>query len=377
MRTGGEKRCLKKEPPTMTMTSGLEAQKAYVREKMKGGNLKLSLIVGQAFIRGIRDIGYKHTGSALAELVDNGFQAGAQNIQVAFEKNKTGAKVQSIAVIDNGHGMIPEMIRLAVMWGGTHRENDRQGMGRYGYGLPSASVSQGKRFTVYSCPTRGRVHAVTIDVDEIGQGKYTDDTGEIMIPEAAPAALPKFVKDHITAQFPGGELDHGTVVVIENLDKVTANTVNVLRNHLLEFFGITYQKLLRNAQIMVDDTVLEPIDPLFVTPGFRFYDFDADRAQALDPLQIEIKCEDGKEMKGVMEVRFAYMPPTFGSIDKKKNAVDRKNQNPRFSIMKEYNGILILSDGPVPRLRAAHAVPHLHEQRPLFQDRGGFSGGAR
>jgi len=64
-------------------------------------------MMGAAFIRGIRDIGYKHTGSALAEHVDSAIQAGAQNIHVAFEKNKSGAKVTAIAVIDDGHGMIP------------------------------------------------------------------------------------------------------------------------------------------------------------------------------------------------------------------------------------------------------------------------------
>jgi hypothetical protein len=327
----------------MTM-SGLEAQKAYVQEKMKNGSPKLSLIVGQAFIRGIRDIGYRHTGSALAELVDNALQAGAENIHIAFAKNRSGAKVESIAVIDNGHGMIPEMIRFAVMWGGTHRENDRDGMGRYGYGLPSASVSQGKRFTVYSCPPDGRMHAVTIDIDEIGQGNYADGAGDIVIPEAAAAKLPGFVNEHIAAQLPGGKLEHGTVVVIEKLDKITRNTVNVLRNQLLEFFGITYQKLLRNAEIVVDDTPLEPIDPLFVTPGFRYYDIDADRAQALDPITIEVKGEDGA-VKGSMEVRFAYMPASFGSIDKTKNASDRRNQNPRFQVMKEYNGILFYRMG--------------------------------
>ena len=52
---------------TKTKT-GLEAQKQYVSEKTKGGSFKFGLLVGAAFIRGIRDIGYKHTGSALAEL---------------------------------------------------------------------------------------------------------------------------------------------------------------------------------------------------------------------------------------------------------------------------------------------------------------------
>jgi hypothetical protein len=331
---------------TTKTSNGLEAQKAYVEGMTKQGHFKFGLMVGAAFVRGIRDIGYKHTGSALAELGDNGLQAGAQNIHVAFETNKSGAKVTALAVIDDGHGMIPDMIRFSVMWGGTHRENDRTGMGRYGYGLPSASVSQGKRFTVYSCPRGGKeFYAVTVDVDAISEGKNTDETGEIVIPEARPAKLPKFVQDHITAQFPGGKLEHGTVVVIENLDKVSHSSVNGLRNHLLEFFGVTYQKVLRNAQIVVDDTVLEPIDPLFITPGFRFYDLDADRAQALDLARIEVKTEDGKDLKGEMVVRFSYMPASFGSIDKTRSAVDRKNQNPRFHIIREYNGILFYRMG--------------------------------
>jgi hypothetical protein len=91
--------------------------------------------------------------------------------------------------------------------------------------------------------------------------------------------------------------------------------------------------------------VLEPIDPLFITPGFRFYDYDADRAESLDPVRIEVKTEDSKDLKGIMEVRFSYMPATFGSIDKTKNAVDKKNQNPRFHIMREYNGILFYRMG--------------------------------
>jgi hypothetical protein len=328
-------------PKTKT---GLDAQKAYVSDKTKSGHFKFGLMVGEAFIRGIRDIGYKHTGSALAEIVDNSIQAGAENVHIAFDRNKSGAKVTSLAVIDDGHGMIPDMIRFAVMWGGTHRENDRDGIGRYGYGLPSASVSQGTRFTVFSAPRNSEVHAVTVDVERIGQGGYSDENGEIIIPSAKSAKLPKFVQDHINAQFPGGKFNHGTVVLIENLDKLSHTSVNGLRNHLLEFFGIAYQKLLRNTRILVDDTILEPIDPLFVTPGFRYYELDADRAQALDPIKIEVKGDDGKESKGTMEVRFAYMPATFGSVDKTKGA-ERKNQNARFAVMKEYNGILFYRMG--------------------------------
>ena len=85
--------------------------------------------------------------------------------------------------------MIPEMIRFAVMWGGTHRENSREGLGRYGYGLPSAAVGIGRRFTVYSLPNGGTINSVTVDVDGISEGKFTDETGEIVIPAPAPAQI--------------------------------------------------------------------------------------------------------------------------------------------------------------------------------------------
>ena len=44
--------------------------------------------------------------------------------------------------------MEPDMIRAAVLWGGTHRPNDRRGFGRYGFGLPSAAVSVTRRYHV-------------------------------------------------------------------------------------------------------------------------------------------------------------------------------------------------------------------------------------
>lgn len=61
-------------------------------------------------------------------------------------------------------------------------------------------------------------------------------------------------------------------------------------------------------------------------------------------MRVEVKTEDGKELKGVMEVRFSYMPASFGSVDKAKLAVG-KNQNARFHVMKEYNGILFYRMG--------------------------------
>ena len=320
-------------------TPGLKAQMDYVA-KYKVEKAKLGLIVGDAFVRGIRDIGYKHTGTAIAELIDNAYQAGAQHVHVAFGFEGGSSKPSSLAIIDDGHGMVPEMIQYASMWGGTHRENDRKGFGRFGYGLPSSCVSQGRRFTVYSKPRGGELFAVKLDIDDIAEGKYTDKDGEVLMPRPEKAALPKFVLNYIKSHFSKGEWEHGTVIVIDKLDRLTWKTAGALVDNLAGHFGITYHKLKSQLNIVVNGTTVEPIDPLFLTPGCRYYDIDEDRAEALDPLPIEVKDPETRKTAGYIQVRYAKLPATFGAIDKTRKATS-KNQNPRAKILKEYNGIIV------------------------------------
>src|SRR5260221_1095734 len=117
-------------------SAGLEAQRTYLKA-LKAERFRFNLIVADAFINGIRDIGYKSTATALDELIDNSIQAEARNIFVVPGFRDSQSKPNSLAVVDDGHGMDPDMIRVAMLWGGSHRINNREGFGRYGYGLPS------------------------------------------------------------------------------------------------------------------------------------------------------------------------------------------------------------------------------------------------
>ncbi|MFN8483025.1 MAG: ATP-binding protein [Anaerolineae bacterium] len=332
----------KRASTSTRVSSDLKRQRDYV-DRLKEEGFGFSLVVAEAFVRGIRDLGYKSTATALDELIDNSVQAEAQNIHVVFGFNgNSDAKPTEIAVIDDGHGMDPEMIRLSVVWGGTHREDDREGYGRYGYGLPSASVSQGRRFTVYSKVEGGEWHEVTLDVDDIGSGKYSDGNRAIVIPPSTPGDPPSWVTRYVETTREGEPLTQGTIVVIEKLDKLTWKTKVALERKLLEHFGITYRNLLRSVNIFVNGTKVQGLDPLFLTPGYRFYDLDEDRAEALEPLTLEVSSGDGKAL-GTVKVRYAYLPPTFGRKDKSRG--DSQNTNQRFAIMREHNGIIILRNG--------------------------------
>src|SRR5436309_15364262 len=106
-----------------TAPEGLQAQRDFIR-KLESEHFGWDIMVGDAFVRGMRDIGYKSTSFALAELIDNAMQASATRVDVVFGFDG-GTKPKRIAVIDNGHGMEPKMVRASLIWGAGTRAEDR------------------------------------------------------------------------------------------------------------------------------------------------------------------------------------------------------------------------------------------------------------
>lgn len=308
----------------------LEKQNEYAK-KLTDAGYGFDLVVGDAFVRGMRDIGYKHTGTAMDEIIDNAIEANAKSINIVFKQAPKGNKPEAIAIVDDGHGMSKDMLRPAVVWGGTHRENSRSGIGRYGYGLPSSSVSQCERFTVFSKINGGKWNAITIDLDDIKRGKYTENN-RIVTPPPREEDLPVWLKEY-------NDNSHGTIIIWEKLDRLTWSTISGLSGNLVEHFGITYRNFLSDTRIYVGETLVEPIDPLFITPGFRYYDYDEQTAQALEPLKVPVKVEGGVE-KAIVTIRASVFPYGFGSLDKEKVA-SSKNQNPRWHVMNDYKGIIV------------------------------------
>lgn len=129
----------------------------------------------------MRDSGYKNTAYALAELIDNAVQADASMIEVfCIEKRelvgiRERSRLWEIAVLDNGSGMDAQILRMALQFGNGTRLNDRTGIGRFGMGLPNASISQAKRVDVWTWQN-GPGNAVTtnIDLDKIETGEMVE-----------------------------------------------------------------------------------------------------------------------------------------------------------------------------------------------------------
>ena len=250
-----------------------ERQAAYLNRLPEG--YRYPMFNGRIALESQANNGYKGTDTALRELIDNSIEAGAKNIWIATrciqsdkrKKGKSTTAVSSIATIDDGPGMQPNLLRFALSWGGGTHTDDPTSLGKFGFGLPNSSINQSRKFTVYSKTADGPGwQSITIDIEQFG------NYDPLEVPPAKSAELPEWVVDYLKRQ--NVELTTGTIVVWEAIrrEKLSFIKRSRLVEHLLNDFGAVYCHFLgRQVSITIDDKSVQATDPLFVTPGARFY----------------------------------------------------------------------------------------------------------
>lgn len=235
------------------------------------------IIPSELAIVAMRDSGYKNTAYAVAELIDNSQQAGAKDIEVMctetecmVEKRRRN-RIDRLAVLDNGEGMNNEILRMALQFGNGTRLNDRSGIGRFGMGLPNASISQAGRVDVWSWKN-GSENALYsyIDVNEIRSGVLRH------IPKPQHDPVPKEWKSR--SNIIGKS---GTLVVWSDLDptRLTWKTSRATLSNTEELVGRIYRNFLHDGTLTIRlyaensdgesvmDDMAKLIDPLYLKPS--------------------------------------------------------------------------------------------------------------
>ena len=195
----------------------------------------------------MRDNGYRNAAYAVAELIDNAIQAGAQTVEVIvsekeqFLGQRTRRHAEQLAVLDNGCGMDAEVLRMALQFGNGTRLQDRSGIGRFGMGLPSASISQCTRVDVWSW-TDGASKALHcyIDVDEIRRGE------QVEVPEPTTRPIPERWRS-VGSTFG----DSGTLVVWSNLDRCVWKTATAIFGNSERIVGRMYRHFLDHGKAQI------------------------------------------------------------------------------------------------------------------------------
>lgn len=259
-------------------------------------------------IKSMRDSGYRDTAHALAELVDNSVQAGLgvndlTNVEVlCIDKvdlvtERRRQRISQIAVYDNASGMDAETLRIALQFGnGTHLSPDTQvGIGKFGMGLPNASISQCQRVDVWSWQEGQCLHTF-IDIEKIRAGTMR------AVPEPTASTVPQHWQDLIRDEI----IEHGTLVVWSEIDRVRWKTSSALLKNAEFLVGRIYRYFLNDKRVTIRMAAYEesgagfactydrdvlPNDPLYLMAGTCTPD-PFDQAPAFDlvteyPIDIE------------------------------------------------------------------------------------------
>lgn len=248
-----------------------------------------ALIVPENFIQATRDSGYKTLGSALAELIDNSFEAQATIVSVAIGTFSEAETYDTqVVVSDNGRGMDGNTLAHALQFGWSSRFNQRNGHGRYGMGLPNSSLSHAGRVEVYSA-RRGKIPAsVFLDVDDVASGRSTGILSPKGVSRSAFRELSSFA--------------FGTVVVWRKCDRLSGRKLGPLCRKLrIELGRLFRYQLWAGKRILVNGETVRPFDPLFERGEGNLRG-----AQAYGPeLSFEIRLQ---KSTSIVCVRFTELP---------------------------------------------------------------------
>jgi len=234
-----------------------------------------------AMINTFRAFGY-NLQTAVADIFDNSISAKAENIWIQYEWD--GEK-SWVSITDDGQGMDKNELIAAMTPGSKdpQDERDENDLGRFGLGLKTSSFSQCKALTVITKNKDNNLIKRHWDLDFVNQtGKWN---------------LLDYLSDSKFME-PLSNLDKGTTVLWEKLDRLVGNTNRenqaALDVFLSEFesvedhLSLVFHRYLEQhkIKIYVNGHKLEPWDPFMkLSTGTQLL-----AKESLDGAQVQVKC---------------------------------------------------------------------------------------
>ena len=209
----------------------------------------------KALMTSARSFGNYDLARALADLLDNSVSAGARSIGITCSY---GAGDPEIRVRDDGRGMSSEELRLAMRPASVNPDEERSAddLGRFGWGMKSASFSQCKLLTVVS-KKHGHCSAASWDLDDIdgwSMASYSGIEAENLLEDVIPG-------------------ETGTEIVWQKCDRLsegsslTQDQFNEIIAHARGRLSLVFHRFIsgksgaRKISIVLNSTPLDAFDP--------------------------------------------------------------------------------------------------------------------
>lgn len=222
----------------------------------------------------LRNTGYKNIESAVAEIIDNAEEANAKNAFVILGEHidpSSGRKViHEIGFLDDGSGMDMSTLGTCLGIGFTTRTG-RRGLGRFGVGLPQASLYACPEVIVYSWQNGiQNCQRVFLDIEKVKSGEQTE------IADPVNEQIPEKYQQYIHYQTPTNSFDFsksGTLVIWSNCDRISPKTRGPLTERLEFALGQKFRHFIHNGEFKIriiahenQDAAVDvaPNDPLFL-----------------------------------------------------------------------------------------------------------------
>jgi len=283
------------------------------------------IIPANTALQTFRDNGYKNTASAISELIDNSIDAKAKNVQIlVFEEtitksNRPQKQISKIIVLDDGSGMGEKDLKTSLQFGNGTKLNADKGIGKFGIGLPNASVSQCRKVEVYTWQKNKCLYTY-LDIDEVKENNQQN------INDVEEKELPENIKKEIKIK------DSGTAIVWSNCDRLdiargetlyrrmSKKLCRVFRHYLDK--NSKFKQKINISYKVVDGNFEEnlvPNDPMYLSipnnlPGYE------------NEAIMELKTNDEDPREGKIELTF---------LNPKTNNYENSNVYFRFSFIKD------------------------------------------
>jgi len=225
----------------------------------KENNVEMSIPSAAPLVGSLRSIGYD-LETAIADIVDNSIDAGCKKVDIKMSWNEDGSYIR---IEDDGSGMGEVQLKKAMKLGSKNPQTtrDKKELGRFGMGLKTASFSLGKRLTVLTKQS-GKTTVRCWDLEYIED----ENKWEIFVEPRDINSIERL--GTISSE-------SGTVVLIENLDRVVAssftikkqksffNKISKVRNHLGMVFHRYFNSIDKKLYIVLNGEKVEGWDPFY------------------------------------------------------------------------------------------------------------------
>lgn len=283
------------------------------------------IIPANTAIQTFRDNGYKNTASAISELIDNSIDAKAENVQIlVFEEtvtksNRPQKQISQIVVLDDGSGMNENDLKTSLQFGNGTKLDADKGIGKFGIGLPNASVSQCRKVEVYTWQKNKYLYTY-LDIDEVKENKQQN------INDVEEKDLTEKIKKEIKLK------DSGTAIVWSNCDRLdiargetlyrrmSKKLCRVFRHYLDK--NSKFKQKINISYKVVDgefEEELVPNDPMYLAKPNNLPGYENEAV-------MELKSNDEDPREGKIELTF---------LNPKTNNYENSNVYFRFSFIRD------------------------------------------